>query len=78
MSKKVNSLMSNRRVKFWKDKWCNDVDLCYSFPLLYVLANSKKVCSGDLGFFEWGRIDEILLSFGHLMIEKWDWWSDSL
>ena len=33
---------SGRRVRFWKDKWCGDEVLCYSFPSLYALAVSKE------------------------------------
>ncbi|RVW91730.1 hypothetical protein CK203_013727 [Vitis vinifera] len=32
----------DRRVKFWKDKWCKNDALCDSFPSLYVLVASKE------------------------------------
>ena len=49
--KKEGSLLSNnivfsvgngRRVRFWKDSWCGDETLCYTFPSLFALAVSKE------------------------------------
>ena len=40
--KVVFSMEDDRRVKFWKGKWCGNFALCDSFPSLYVIATSKK------------------------------------
>ncbi|RVW29476.1 hypothetical protein CK203_093707 [Vitis vinifera] len=34
--------VTDKRVKFWTDKWCGDEPLYLSFPSLYALAASKK------------------------------------
>ena len=34
---------NERRVKFWRDSWCEDERLCVSFPSLFILASSKEV-----------------------------------
>ena len=33
---------NRRRVKFWKDKWCDNEPLSVSFPSLFTLASSKE------------------------------------
>ena len=40
--KVVFSMGDDRRVKFWKGKWCGNFALCDSFPSLYVIATSKE------------------------------------
>ena len=37
-----------RRVKFWKDKWCNKKPLCETFLPLSVLSDSKEAWVADL------------------------------
>ena len=49
MWKKVDTTISfsvgNRsRVRFWKDKRCSGSPFCPSFPSLFALLVSKKVC----------------------------------
>ena len=36
------SVGNGRRVRFWKDSWCGDETLCYTFPSLFALAVSKE------------------------------------
>ena len=38
----VFSVGNGRRVRFWKDSWCGDETLCYTFPSLFALAVSKE------------------------------------
>ena len=38
----------DRRVKFWKDKWCGNFAFCDSFPSLYALVASKEAWLVDL------------------------------
>ena len=38
----VFSVGNGRRVRFWKDSWCGDEALCYTFPSLFALAVSKE------------------------------------
>ena len=33
---------NGRRVKFWKDNWCENFTLCNSFPSLYAFATYKE------------------------------------
>ena len=40
---------NERRVKFWKDKWCGNEFLCMSFPSLFALTSSKEAWGVDLG-----------------------------
>lgn len=42
------SLKAKRRVKFWKDRWCDNELLCDSFPSLFALASSKEAWVADL------------------------------
>ncbi|RVW59622.1 putative ribonuclease H protein [Vitis vinifera] len=35
-------LGNGQRVKFWKDKWCDDGPLCESFPSLFSMSMSKN------------------------------------
>ena len=30
------------RVKFWKDRWCNEQPLCEIFPFLFALSDSNE------------------------------------
>lgn len=44
LKRNISCLVSNgRKVKFWRDNWCNGEALCNSFPSLNILANSKDV-----------------------------------
>ena len=40
--KVVFSMEDDRRVKFWKGKWCGNFALCDSFPFLYAIVTSKE------------------------------------
>ncbi|RVW33020.1 hypothetical protein CK203_041517 [Vitis vinifera] len=60
--KKEGSLLSNnivfsvgngRRVRFWKDSWCGDETLCYTFPSLFALAVSKEEWVPKVVLAEW-------------------------
>ena len=43
MHSKISFLVGNGdRVKFWKDKWCEDNPLSATFPSLLALAISKE------------------------------------
>ena len=48
--KVVFSVGDDRRVKFWKDKWCGNIALYDSFPSLYALAASKEAWLVGLEF----------------------------
>ena len=39
---------NERRLKFWKDKWCGDEPLSVSFPSLFALATLKEAWVADL------------------------------
>ena len=39
------SVDNERKVKFWKDKWCGDEPLSISFPSLFALATLKEAHS---------------------------------
>ncbi|RVW40614.1 Retrovirus-related Pol polyprotein from transposon RE1 [Vitis vinifera] len=39
---------SDRRVRFWKDKWCGNEPLCESFPSLFVISLAKDVWVSDV------------------------------
>ena len=43
---------NERRVRFWKDKWCGNEALCVSFPSLFALASSKEASGGCLGLHD--------------------------
>ena len=43
---------NERRVSFWKDKWCGNEALCVSFPSLFALASSKEASGGCLGLHD--------------------------
>ena len=46
---RISFLVGNeRRLKFWKDKWCGDEPLSVSFPSLFALATSKEAWVVDL------------------------------
>ena len=47
------SLRNGRRLRFWKDVWCGDEALCYSFPSLFFVATNKDVLVADV-WEEWG------------------------
>ncbi|RVW69132.1 Cycloartenol Synthase [Vitis vinifera] len=38
---------NGRKVRFWKDKWCEEESLCITFPSLFALAISKSSRSGN-------------------------------
>ncbi|RVX01530.1 hypothetical protein CK203_017500 [Vitis vinifera] len=38
----VYSVGNGRRVRFWKDKWCEDDLLCISFPFLFAISLAKE------------------------------------
>ena len=42
------SVRKERRVRFWKDKWCGDKLLCTSFPSLFAIASSKEAWMEDV------------------------------
>ena len=49
MSTRISFSMGNeRRVRFWKDKWCGDSPLCMPFPSLFALVDSKEVWVVDI------------------------------
>ena len=33
---------NERRVRFWRDRWCGDSPLCESFPSLFALSVEKE------------------------------------
>ena len=43
VSQTVYSLGNGRRLRFWKDVWCEDEVLCLSFPSQFSLAANKDV-----------------------------------
>ena len=38
----------DRRVRFWKDKWCGDDPLCESFPSLFAISLAKDAWVADV------------------------------
>ena len=77
INNKFDLLGSNgKRVKFWRDIWCNGVVLCDTFPSLYVLALSKKEAwVAEVWNFSGEEGVGVLTSLHLLMIERWIWWS---
>ena len=48
LSNRVSFVVENgRRVKFWRDVWCGDTPLCFSFPSLFALATSIEAWVRD-------------------------------
>ncbi|RVW27574.1 hypothetical protein CK203_097512 [Vitis vinifera] len=45
---------NGQKVRFWKDKWCEDELLSVSFPSLFALAASKEVWVANM----WNSIVE--------------------
>lgn len=45
-----------RRVKFWKDSWCNDSSLMVEYPLLFNIAANKDAKVKDYFVGENGQI----------------------
>ena len=43
ISHTIFSLEDGRRLRFWKDIWCGDEALCYSFPSIFSLAANKDI-----------------------------------
>ena len=39
---------NERRVRFWRDRWCGDSPLCVSFPSLFALIVDKEVWVADI------------------------------
>ena len=37
-----------RRVEFWKDRWCGDSPICVPFPTLFALTVSKNYWVKDV------------------------------
>ena len=48
ISHSVFSLGNGRRLRFWKDAWCKDEALCYSFPPLFSMVANKDVLVADV------------------------------
>ena len=49
ISSRLSFVVGNeRRVKFWKDKWCGVIPLCDSFPTLFALVVSKEAWVKDV------------------------------
>ena len=74
MSTRISFSMGNeRRVRFWKDKWCGDSPLCMPFPSLFALVDSKEVWVVDIwdSSTQRGRGDGILAFLDPLMIGRW-------
>ena len=44
----VYSVGNGRRVRFWKDKWCGDDQLCSYFPSLYAISLDKEAWVADV------------------------------
>ncbi|RVW25717.1 Cycloartenol Synthase [Vitis vinifera] len=44
---KLSMGSNGRKVRFWKDKWCEEESLCITFPSLFALAISKSSRSGN-------------------------------
>ena len=44
----VYSVGNGRRVRFWKDKWCGDDQLCTSFPSLFAISLDKEAWVADV------------------------------
>ncbi|RVW20626.1 Transposon TX1 uncharacterized 149 kDa protein [Vitis vinifera] len=42
------SVGNGRRVRFWKDKWCGDDQLCTSFPSLFAISLDKEAWVADV------------------------------
>ena len=49
------SVGNGRKIKFWKDKWCEGEPLCDSFPSLFALSNSKEAWLANLWMHSNGR-----------------------
>ena len=39
---------NERRVRFWRDRWCGDSPLCESFPSLFALSAEKEARVADV------------------------------
>ena len=49
ISNKMSFVVGNgQRVKFWKDKWCDDTPLCHSSPSLIAISSSKEAWVRDI------------------------------
>ena len=47
------ALGNGRRISFWKDVWCGEEALCFSFPSMFLLAVQKDAMVADL--WNWVR-----------------------
>ena len=49
MGSRISFLVGNgRRVRFWRDRWCEDSPLCVSFPSLFALTDDKDAWVADI------------------------------